>query len=54
MSTNNKNYESYEVPDFNTLPEKKEQIIVEYKGRKFNVVYKMQETDKNNNNNPQP
>ncbi|CAG8855464.1 40872_t:CDS:2, partial [Gigaspora margarita] len=52
--TNNKNYEPYEVPDFNILPEKKEQIIVEYKGHKFNVVYKMQETDKNNNNNPKP
>ncbi|CAG8790706.1 39727_t:CDS:2 [Gigaspora margarita] len=52
--TNNKNYEPYKVPDFNILPEKKKQIIVEYKGRKFNVVYKMQETDKNNNNNSQP
>ncbi|CAG8824972.1 8073_t:CDS:2, partial [Gigaspora margarita] len=48
--TNNKNYKPYEVPDFNILPEKKKQIIVEYKGRKFNVVYKMQETNKNNNN----
>ncbi|CAG8622115.1 2283_t:CDS:2 [Gigaspora margarita] len=52
--TNSKTYELYEVPDFNILPEKKEPMTVEYKGRKFNVVYKMQETDKNNNNNSQP
>ncbi|CAG8593751.1 26918_t:CDS:2 [Gigaspora margarita] len=51
--TNSKNYGSYEVPDFNILPEKKQQIIIEYKDHKFNVVYKLQETDKNNNN-PQP
>ncbi|CAG8444641.1 27270_t:CDS:2 [Dentiscutata erythropus] len=30
--TNSKNYESYEVLDFNILPENKEQIIIEYKG----------------------
>ncbi|CAG8738554.1 28148_t:CDS:2 [Racocetra persica] len=49
---NNKKYKIYEMPDFNILPEKKQQIIIEYRGRIFNVVYKLQE-DNNNQNNPQ-
>ncbi|RIB15050.1 hypothetical protein C2G38_2039696 [Gigaspora rosea] len=52
---NNKKYERYETPDFNILPEKKQQINIEYRGRKFNVVYKLQENDNNNNQSyPQP
>ncbi|CAG8505519.1 29542_t:CDS:2, partial [Racocetra persica] len=51
---NNKKYNIYEIPDFNILPEKKQQISIEYRGHKFNVVYKLQENDNNNQNYPQP
>ncbi|CAG8632577.1 13326_t:CDS:2, partial [Racocetra persica] len=52
---NNKKYEIYEIPDFIILPEKKQQISIEYRGRKFNVIYKLQENNKNNNQNyPRP
>ncbi|CAG8822891.1 2334_t:CDS:2, partial [Gigaspora margarita] len=50
---NNKKYETYKTPDFNILPEKKQQIKIEYRGCKFNVVYKLKENE-NNNNQPQP
>ncbi|CAG8583665.1 17915_t:CDS:2 [Cetraspora pellucida] len=51
QSANNKKYETYEMPDFNILPEKNQQISIEYRGRKFSVVYKLQENDNNNNQN---
>ncbi|CAG8557839.1 20551_t:CDS:2, partial [Racocetra persica] len=51
----NKKYETYEIPDFIILPEKKQQIRIEYRGCKFDVVYKLQKNDKNNNQNyPRP
>ncbi|CAG8555489.1 32209_t:CDS:2, partial [Racocetra persica] len=46
---NNKKYERYEMPDFNILPEKKQKINIEYRDRKFNFMYKLQENDNNNN-----
>ncbi|CAG8793842.1 12153_t:CDS:2, partial [Racocetra persica] len=55
QSANNKKYERYEIPDFNILPEKKQQINIEYRGCKFNIVYKLQENNNNNNQSyPQP
>ncbi|CAG8826102.1 13407_t:CDS:1, partial [Racocetra persica] len=49
--TNSKKYESDEIPDFNILPEKKQQVNIQYRGCKFSIVFEQQDKDKNNNNN---
>ncbi|KAF0412039.1 P-loop containing nucleoside triphosphate hydrolase protein [Gigaspora margarita] len=49
--TNSKKHESDEIPDFNILPEKKKQVNIQYRGRKFSIMFEQQDKDKNNNNN---